>query len=1013
MRKSPVVKAAGILAVLAALIVAIARSDYINQRFVHYKIERLIRSGQGHARTTLGRLSNAPYAPFKPGPLDTDSLGKAQLTLLTVADSSESRFLQSQVHIATQNWRKASDGLLNLSSNSSDHRILNDLGVVLLQLAEQDSVNYFKALNAFNRALELQPNAPEPLFNKALILRKLQFSNAAEKATAAYLNTEKSGSWHDELVILTSVTEDQVATQLQSALNRGDFSTAEALFNNDPELCRIVAMRYSINPLESSDLKEVASFIGEQLRRKYRDETLTAMLDPLDGIDRVNVIQARSLVSSGAADYLRGDNAGSLAAYDQAETYVVNSSSTFDSLWVDLNRADTEVRLGHFDAARTALEKVVLVAEQKNMRWLVAMALSAFGSTRKLNSTFVDMINHLDEAVRIFEEIHANASAVRAQSYLASYRSQAGDLDGALKLATKCLQRTKASDHTRSLSALLVISNSLYKKGLTEEAVLAGNEAVLHARQTPNPLLVLGTNSSMALLSEFVGQSEIADAYLTETEQAIRQLKTAVDIERSKTSTAVVTARILINRGKLAAAEKLLRENVQTFSKALLPYSYLVTETWTLLGRTYALMGRPDDARQAFQKGVAVAEENGSILESPGFRQFYDDLRRETYDSAIEIEYTTGAPNEAWTYMQKYRAKLFLEFLVQSNPSVEQVHSIAIDRSRVQTMIPNNVQIVEYAILPDRLLIWVSTNNSFQTRSVEIARTALEEQIREFLAKLRAEKPITSDSEGLYKILIEPIRDLLDANRVLAIIPDRGLHGIPFGALKDSKSGYLIQAYKILVSPTLTHLLAVNGRQTKRGELTTFGSAEDVAEGREIGSMKEIYPAVQTVSGAEVTKVAFLSAIQKASVFHYVGHSARDAVDPLRSSILLDGNSYGPNTVTAADIVEHRLPQNALVVLSSCDSSVGSSKDGIGMRGLTSAFLISGAGAVVGSLWPVESSSTSELMIRFHKAFARERLPVVEALRNAQLSFIEANPNRTHPYYWSGFVVTGNLSAVR
>jgi CHAT domain-containing protein len=167
------------------------------------------------------------------------------------------------------------------------------------------------------------------------------------------------------------------------------------------------------------------------------------------------------------------------------------------------------------------------------------------------------------------------------------------------------------------------------------------------------------------------------------------------------------------------------------------------------------------------------------------------------------------------------------------------------------------------------------------------------------------------------------------------------------------------------------------------------------------------------VSGTQVTKEAFLSAIQKAPIFHYFGHSARDASDPLRSSILLDGDAYGPNTVTAIDIVEQRLPPNALVVLSSCDSSVGSSKDGIGMRGLTSAFLISGAGSVVGSLWPVESNSTSELMIAFHKAFARERLPVAEALRKAQLSLIESYPNRSHPYYWSGFVVTGNLSAVR
>jgi CHAT domain-containing protein len=83
------------------------------------------------------------------------------------------------------------------------------------------------------------------------------------------------------------------------------------------------------------------------------------------------------------------------------------------------------------------------------------------------------------------------------------------------------------------------------------------------------------------------------------------------------------------------------------------------------------------------------------------------------------------------------------------------------------------------------------------------------------------------------------------------------------------------------------------------------------------------------------------------------------------------------------------------------------------MRGLTSAFLIGGAGSVVGSLWPVEPSSTSDLMIRFHRAFAKLGMPVAQALRQAQMEFLEAYPERAHPYYWSGFVVTGNFSALQ
>ena len=169
----------------------------------------------------------------------------------------------------------------------------------------------------------------------------------------------------------------------------------------------------------------------------------------------------------------------------------------------------------------------------------------------------------------------------------------------------------------------------------------------------------------------------------------------------------------------------------------------------------------------------------------------------------------------------------------------------------------------------------------------------------------------------------------------------------------------------------------------------------------------------RTLAGVQVDKAAFLGELKRAAVFHYAGHSVTDAADPLRSAILLDGNRSGPNSVTAVDISQQRLSPNAVVILSSCDSSVGNGRDGIGMRGLTSAFLIAGAGSVVGSLWPVESSAAADLMIGFHQAFERERKPVAVAMRDAQLAFLKQFPQLANPYYWSGFEVTGSLSVVR
>ena len=477
----------------------------------------------------------------------------------------------------------------------------------------------------------------------------------------------------------------------------------------------------------------------------------------------------------------------------------------------------------------------------------------------------------------------------------------------------------------------------------------------------------------------------------------------------------IVKAKIALNRKRYREAELLLERNLDINSqlpfRATLPRS----QSLMLLARTYSEMGRMREAAQTFNAAIEVVENDSQYLQSEKLRVKFDDERRDLYDSAIEFEYSNGSPDEAWLYLQKYRSKLFIEFLAQFDPNVEQTHSEALDRLRVQKLLPADAQVVEYALLKNRLLIWVISKETFTVRSVQIERSEVESSVQKVLQALRNRDDVDSLLIDLGKVLVEPVADLLDRNRTLVVIPDRALHGLPFGVVRRAgKPEYLLQEFSIIISPNLTHLLLTKSAVPHRDRITGFGSQNGTSsELKELGALASIYPKSQTFAGREADKSNFLSAMSKAAVFHYAGHSAKDAVDPLRSAILLDGNSSGRNRITAVDIAQQRLSNNALIVLSSCDSSVGNSRDGIGVRGLTSAFLLGGAGSVVGSLWPVEASSTADLMIRFHRAFANSGIPVAKALQQAQLKFLESFPERSHPYYWSGFVVTGNLSALR
>src|SRR4030095_10860652 len=189
-----------------------------------------------------------------------------------------------------------------------------------------------------------------------------------------------------------------------------------------------------------------------------------------------------------------------------------------------------------------------------------------------------------------------------------------------------------------------------------------------------------------------------------------------------------------------------------------------LSQTLMLLAQAYSETGRIKEAGRKFTQAIDVIERDDTYMKSEGFRVKCDDERRELYDSAIDFEFRTGSLNAAWTYLQKYRAKLFLEFLVAFNPNIQPTRPL-LDPARIQERIPKNTQIVEYALLKDRLLISVVAENLFVMRSVSVTRSDIEGKIQTGLHKLRIEDDVDQLLADLDKVLIEPVRDLLDTNR--------------------------------------------------------------------------------------------------------------------------------------------------------------------------------------------------------------------------------------------------------
>jgi len=91
-------------------------------------------------------------------------------------------------------------------------------------------------------------------------------------------------------------------------------------------------------------------------------------------------------------------------------------------------------------------------------------------------------------------------------------------------------------------------------------------------------------------------------------------------------------------------------------------------------------------------------------------------------------------------------------------------------------------------------------------------------------------------------------------------------------------------------------------------------------------------------------------------------------------------------------------------VLSGCQSQLGKRSRGDDIIGMSRAFIYAGTPSVIASLWSVDDEATQQLMVAFytHLKYGQSK---AEALRSAQLEIRQKYPN---PYYWAGFVLTGD-----
>jgi CHAT domain-containing protein len=335
--------------------------------------------------------------------------------------------------------------------------------------------------------------------------------------------------------------------------------------------------------------------------------------------------------------------------------------------------------------------------------------------------------------------------------------------------------------------------------------------------------------------------------------------------------------------------------------------------------------------------------------------------------------------------------------------------------------------LIEYLLIPGRLLAFVVRSDSLRVVSADLAEGTLVQRVRLLGAlwgRNGAEWELgLAASRALHQLLVQPIMatGALRGVRHLAIVPHGILGQLPFAALQDAASGhFLSQDFSVINFPAAAALPALRARRTLASEWNAggvgfapfAGNHQLPATGPEVEAFRSSAPRRVARMGSAATEAALRASLAGKGVVHVATHGVLNVRSPLFSRIELSAQRGGASDNDGRLEVHELLGlsiRSALVFLSGCETGAGPEwlddpVRGTGDLTLAQAVLSAGAANVITTLWRIEDSGAAKFAEIFYRSL--RQLPLAEAFAAAQRA-MAADSKYHSPYYWAGYVLAG------
>lgn len=942
------------------------------------------------------------------------------------------------------------EALLTLESVSLqpgvDASSLSDLAAAYLARgkAENRSFDSILALAAADRALALQPDLQEALFNRAESLTRLHLVRRAFAAWRDYFRLDPDSSWAQEadgrLRTLAEPTLDALwereRLRLDAALARQDLGAIRAIVSSFPHRSRLygeegmlTAWAQDSSPF-STDRLAAAHRLGAAIQERTRDAMLTDSVSAIerarDSGDRSRLAALRRghlSLSQGLAFYRVPDFRRALPLLRTARDHLKAGNSPF-AAWADFYiavcelYASSERGLQSFEQLRRRYDDSRYPGLTARIEWMLGTTENNRGQAEKA-------LTHYQKAFELLDGSVGPQASGFVHILLAEAYQGLGQPDRAWEERLTGIEANRRLGDRRQIQAALnEAAERLLNQGFPGPALEFAEELLINAGRFGKPAALAEANLQKGRALAALGRAGEALQVLQIAGRYAASLPGDSANERLRSTFELVEGNYLVERDPRKAVELLSRSLATRLGQN---YQYHLLHLLTSRARAYLELGDPGRAESDLRLAIEGQERIRAGVKDPDFRLSSFEQAQSAFDEMIRLQVDRfGSSAKAFEFAERARSRLLLDQVAGGKIIAPAMFS-ALTAPDVLNHLPEEVTLVEYLVLPERLLAWVIRPHQIrlvQTKIPESEINRLVRLLRTTIERRASPGEIQSAASRLYNVLVRPFAGELSAGGDLVLVPDRSLVQVPFAALFDAgRKRYFVEDHSLTVAPSAAVYLASRDRLALSGpgaprDLLAIGDPSFdrqlhprlgrlPAAADEAAGIAALYGSSDLLQGEAATRSAFLASAPGHRIVHFAGHGLLDPVSPGLSMLLFAPGGEKSGALYARDLAGYRLEGTRIVVLSACRTLDGVAASRESLVGLAAAFLAAGPPVVVSSLWKVDDRATRELMLAFHAVLRQGAVPAT-ALQSAQLRLLRGPEDRFRsPAFWAGFETFG------